>query len=104
MTRGTSFIRALCNSWPTRFAWAAALMIGSIHAQAQSVTTYTSRSLFNAASTSQTTITFEGLTPTDLNGPGFASLTVSGVTFTNYESRLYVYNPTPGSPQDVGTG
>jgi hypothetical protein len=53
-------------------------------------TIYSSRSAFNAALGSATTITFDGVTPIDPSGNGVSSVTASGVTFTNAGSRLFV--------------
>ncbi len=62
-------------------------------------TTYTSRSAFEAALSSSTTITFEDLPPT--GGPvGEYSITTSGVTFTNPGALLVITtspNPIPGT-------
>lgn len=52
-------------------------------AQADTVTFFTNRATFNAATASQTTLTFEGIAPANgLAGPT-ASRTVGGVTFSN---------------------
>ena len=51
-------------------------------------TLYTDRSLFNAALQSSATITFTGL-PDPPPGTGRSPITISGVTFTNNEARLF---------------
>jgi hypothetical protein len=51
-------------------------------------TLYTDRSIFNATLQSSTTITFTGL-PDPPPGLGRPSVTVSGVTFTNFEGQLF---------------
>jgi hypothetical protein len=51
-------------------------------------TLYTDRSIFNAAVESSTTITFAGL-PDPPPGIGRSPITISGVTFTNNEARLF---------------
>src|SRR5467141_2484472 len=53
-------------------------------------TIYTSRSGFDAALTSSTTITFDGVIPFDPSGIGVSSITASGVTFTSPGARLFV--------------
>jgi len=62
-------------------------------------TSYTSRSDFNAALGASTTITFESLAPTDSSGLGVGAITVSGVTFTNFEHQLLI-----SSGSYLGTG
>jgi len=61
--------------------------LAQAHCGAQG-TTYTDRSTFNAALESSTTITFTGLPDPPL-GTGRSPITVSGVTFTNNEARLF---------------
>ncbi|MEK7706981.1 MAG: PEP-CTERM sorting domain-containing protein, partial [Verrucomicrobiota bacterium] len=56
-------------------------------------TFYTSRSAFEAALSSSTTITFEELPPTDWQGSGLPSVTASGVTFTGPWARLFITDP-----------
>jgi len=51
-------------------------------------TLYTDRSFFNAALQSSSTITFTGL-PDPPPGNGRSPITISGVTFTNNEARLF---------------
>jgi hypothetical protein len=51
-------------------------------------TVYTDRTAFNAALQSSTTINFAGL-PDPPPGIGRSPITISGVTFTNAESRLF---------------
>jgi hypothetical protein len=51
-------------------------------------TFYTDRSIFNAALQSSTTIAFTGL-PDPPPGIGRSPITISGVTFTNQEARLF---------------
>jgi len=53
-------------------------------------TIYTSRSGFDAALTSSTTITFDGVVPFDPSGFGVSSVSASGVTFTSPGARLFV--------------
>src|SRR3954454_3940001 len=54
-------------------------------------TLYTDRSLFNSVLQSSTTITFTGL-PDPPPGTGRSPITLSGVTFTNNEARLFTGN------------
>ncbi len=53
-------------------------------------TIYASRAGFDAALASGTTITFDGVAPNDPSGTGVSSVNASGVTFTNFDSRLFV--------------
>src|SRR2546423_7031437 len=64
------------------------LLCSCLFAQAA---TYASRSSFNAALGSSTTITFENVTPTP-PGPGLSPIIVSGVSFTNLEHQLFIAN------------
>ncbi len=93
------------------FAVAAFIALGcafAVPARAECVV-FNSRSAFNAASTNNTTITFEGLaTPGQLftfyGQPG--SLTVGAVTFTTTGSHLFVTAPEygAGGGYNYGTG
>src|SRR5690349_13476356 len=53
-------------------------------------TIYTSRSEFDTALASSTTITFDGVVPFDPQNIGVPLVSASGVTFSNAESRLFV--------------
>jgi hypothetical protein len=62
-------------------------------------TTYSSRSEFNAALNGATTIDFETVAPTDIFGVGTSPITVSGVTFADYDRQLFISS---GSYMDTG--
>ena len=66
---------------------AAGLLAVTVQTALSQGTVYTSRSVFDAALSSSTTITFEAL-PTP--GTGESSITTSGVTFTTPDARLLV--------------
>jgi hypothetical protein len=72
------------------------LRAGVIDSLAQG-TVYTDRPAFTAALQSSTTVTFETLTPNTFFDLGASPITVSGVTITNFESRLFVCGPSAGS-------
>jgi hypothetical protein len=59
-------------------------------------TVYTSRSEFEAALNSSMTITFETLPPSSIMSIGTSPIIVSGVAFTNLESRLFITSPPGG--------
>ena len=63
------------------------MLLAPSHCCAQG-TLYTDHSIFNSALQSSTTITFAGL-PDPPPGIGRSPITVSGVTFTNNEARLF---------------
>jgi len=65
----------------------AASLLGIVHSPAQG-TVFTDRSTYSAALQSSTTINFAGM-PDPPPGIGRSPITVSGVTFTNAESRLF---------------
>ena len=83
------FTKHVCAPWLRRVS-RLALVLGVWMVTAPSRcpaqgTIYTSRSAFDGALTSGTTITFGGIT-----NDGVSSVSVSGVTFTNFDSRLSV--------------
>ena len=77
--------------------------VGDRHSYAQG-TIYTSRSGFNAAVGSTTTITFESLSPSSPSSTGTSPIFDSGVAFTNAEARLFITSPTSGLYPIPGTG
>jgi hypothetical protein len=64
---------------------------------------YTDRSIFNAPLQSSATINFESLTPSSPFSTGISPVVVSGVTFTNSESRLFITSSSTGVYPIPGT-
>lgn len=79
------------------------LGLGLVCSPAQS-TIYTDRSVFIAALQSGATINFESLAPSSPFSIGASPITVSGVTITNVESRLFVCNSSTGIYPIAGSG
>lgn len=79
------------------------LRVGSLDIRAQG-TIYTDRSAYIATLQSGTTITFESLAPSSPFSTGVSPVTVSGASFTNAESRLFVTSPSTGIYPTPGDG
>ena len=88
------FTKHVCGPWLRRVSRSALLlgvwMATDLSRCLAQGTIYTSRSGFDTALASGTTITFDGVIPNDPSMIGVPSVTVSGVTFTSADSRLFV--------------
>jgi hypothetical protein len=67
-------------------------------------TLFTSRSSFNAALSSSSTITFESLAPSSPSSTGVSPINVSGVSFANASARLFITSTNTGLYPIPGTG
>lgn len=84
--KASEVIGCLKSVWRLRM-FGLALLLGTADGFAQGVL-FNDRTAFNAALISSTTINFAGL-PDPPPGIGRSPITISGVTFTNAESRLF---------------
>lgn len=81
-----------------------AVALGEIFQSHAQGVVYTDRLIFNAALQSGTTINFESLTPSSPSSTGVSPVVVSGVSFTNNESRLFITSSSTGIYPIPGTG
>lgn len=66
------------------------ILVASVHAHAATVTLFTDRAAFIAASTNLQNITFEGIAPMNSVSSPLASLTLLGVTFSDSPNNVFV--------------
>ena len=87
-----------------RFGLAAALLLSGIASSQAGIVSYATLADFQAATTGNSTITFDGLA--DIGSTYYSSLTIGDVTFsqTPWASHLFVFSPayngTPGLTSD----
>src|SRR5205085_671186 len=83
-----------------------ALLVGWMPLVHATETTYTSRSAFNAATTNDTTLTFEGLVTSGsaTQYPSPPGITTGGINFQSTSNQLYAIDPSHGFSWNFPSG